>query len=663
MSHRPLSWKSLAVFLFLLWSTFVLSAFYVTQHPIALQVTGGIGATLWAVALTAAIVMDSAGLGSWGLEKLHLDTTPAERLLLGTGLGLGVFGLAGYGLAAIGLARPLLMIVLLLGILIWLGFTGRLQKSWADLKSFAQLPTDSPRWIKPAVLATLGLGFLFALLPPAEGFDGLLYHLTLPARLLADQHILPYNVVQFWFPSLVEGDFIWALGLGSERAAQLLHWSWSLLALGLAWEWTRLLWGKQAAWWAAALVVSMPSLPWLSSWAYTDMALVFTNLACLYAVWQWSRERNPRWLFIGGLFAGLAMGIKYTSFILPLTALGLILVWDRRNWLKNALTFSLTSIAVALPWYLRNWLVMGNPFYPFLFGGRDWDAFRAAWYAGQGTGIGWDWRELLLLPLTVMLGYRDQNFFDGLIGPLFLLLAPLGIWALWRKRAAPEGERRALLILACFGGLSLAVWVYGVIQTDHLWQARLLWPGLIPLSILLGLGMTYLPELDLPHLRVSFILNVIIGLVIFIVLLDNGLSLAARRPLVYALGMESESSYFKRIQPEYAAALDLVATTLPDAHLLLLFEPRSYGMQRSVQPDPINDNLMHDFYLYGNAQAILNAWQAQGYTHVLLYAPGAPSALQTQHGADDLQYQQLIGSLKLVKEAGGYQLYSIPPKP
>lgn len=666
MNRKELHTKLPGSLALLVWSAVVLSAFYITQRPQTFQLIRGIGATLWSIILTTILLLNSAGLGRRILEQMRLQLNAPERLLLGTGLGLGALGFAGYGLGAMGWANAPTLAIILFSILLWVGLTKAIRGIWADLVSLAndlkQSHNEVPRWIGPAVTITACLGFLFTFLPPAEGFDGLLYHLALPERLLADGRILPYDNIPFWYPSLVEGNYLWALGLGSEQTAQLTHLSFAMLAILLVWQWSRILFGNKAAWWTLAILISMPSLPWLSSWAYSDMALTFENLACLYAIWRWCDTRDNRWLLTAGIFAGLAMGIKYTSFILPLMSVILILFWERGTLarVRAVLQFSLPAGLATLPWYVRNWLIMGNPVYPFVFGGRYWDSFRAEWWSGSGTGIGWNLRELILMPFTITLGYRDQVFHDSRFGPLFLLFFPLAIWIIWRKRSARSSEREALLILTAFFGMNYIFWAFGVIQTEHLWQARYLWPGLIALSIPIGLGIAHLTELDLPRLRISFIAGGIIGLVIFMTLLDNGLSLIFRRPLAYALGMESRQSFYERMQPDYASALELVASTPADARIYFMFEPRSYGMTRAVQPDPINDNLMHDFHSFGTADNILSDWRARGYTHMLINFPHVRPSLKTADGRFDEQFDLLLGSLVLVAEQGDCRLYVIP---
>src|SRR6185436_5680319 len=120
---------------------------------------------------------------------------------------------------------------------------------------------------------------------------------------------------------------------------------------------------------------------------------------------------------------------------------------------------------------------------PFLFGGRYWDAFRATWYSGIGTGIGWNALQIFFLPLNLVLGIRDQNFFDGRIGPLFLILAPFAIWILVSHLHQDSDQGLALQAIGLFSAVSFSAWMLGVINSLPLWQARLLLPGLIPFTI------------------------------------------------------------------------------------------------------------------------------------------------------------------------------------
>jgi hypothetical protein len=650
-----------------IWGAITLSAFYVTQRPVIFQVVKEATNTFWSIALTFIILIDSASLGYLIFNSLQLK--PQERLIFCTGLGLGIFGLAGYGLGATGLANPSILAGILFSILICSLLLKTHRVIWEDLQnlknSFHENRRTAPVWIGPAVLFTSMLSFLFALLPPADGFDGLFYHLQLPKRLLIDGRIIPYNIPQFWFPSLVEGDFLWGLGLGSERTPQLIHWSFLILTLALVWVWTLQAFGSKPAWWALVILISMPSLPWISAWAYTDMALTFFSLASLYAIWRWCETRGFFWTLLSGLFAGMAMGIKYTSFVVPILCIFVIFLSERKTatQITSLIWFALPALIIASPWYLRNWLIMNNPVYPFVFEGRYWDTFRTIWYNGPGTGIGWDLKEILLLPFSITLGYRDQNFFDGQIGPVFLLLLPLLSWTLWKKHFESKQARNAILITSIFTGLSYTFWTLGVINTIYLWQSRLLFPALIPFAIPMSLGVANLDRLDLPQFRISFIITCLIGLITGITLLDNSLHLMARRPLSYAFGMESREAYFERIQPRYAEALKITSETPNDAYLYFLFEPRSYNMPRKIQPDPILDNLTHDYYQYNTPERIIKNWQANGYTHLLIYYPGLQFVTSRFPNSNIIdRFDQLRKYLVPINTMGEYQLYVISYK-
>jgi len=617
----------------------------------------GLGSTFWAIALTFLMLVDSAGLGQLILRRSNALINPHESLLLGTGLGLGMLGIIGYVLGATGLANPLILLLMLLGILAWIFFSGTWRELWTAFRSLVQSirkgRREIPSWIPLAVGIIYLFGFILALLPPTLGFDSLSYHLRLPERLLADKQIVLYDNYAFWFPSLIEGNFTIALGLWSERTAQMIHWSFALLVGALIWDWSHPLFGNKAAWWSLAILVSMPSLPWLSSWAYTDMALTFFGMACLCAIWKWGETRSKGWLVIAGIFAGFAMSIKYTIFILPLVCIAFIFVWEKKmtKRIVSAAYYSIPAFLTAFPWYLRTWLIMGNPFYPFVFGGRYWDSFRADWYAGPGTGIGLNIREFLMLPINIMLGYRDSNYFDGHIGPLIVILAPFAVWIIWQNRSASRPERNALFIISAFAIAICAFWTFGVIQTTRLWQTRYLWPGLVPLTIPLGLTITNLSRLDLPRLKISRIATMLCFFVIATIVVDTSLGLIAHRPFPYITGLESRESYLKRTQ-NYAYALDLVKTTPPESSVYFLFEPRSYNMPPNVQEDMNFENLPHDFYLYGTAESVLEHWQQEGYTHVLV----RPSLI----GKNQELVNQMTGLLTLESEEGGYQLYTIP---
>jgi len=509
--------RLLAALTLFVWTAFVIAAYYVTQKPTFMAGIQGLAATCWVLVIWTLLVINATGVGNLLLRRLPVERfQPVDRLVLSAGIGLGLLGLVGFLLGIIGWTHPAQLLGIQLILLFFLWWRKGLRSAWGDLRYFDAAWRDGmttmPRWLKTALICTLLFAFLLALAPPAEAFDALFYHLVGPERFLNGEGMQPSSIPHFWFPALPEGLFLWAQGMRAVRTTQLLHLTWAVLAVLLLWNWATNVWEPKTAQSTLVILLSMPSFYLLASWAYTDFALTFFGLAAIYGVYKAfdNDHTHPHigWIIIAGIGAGMSMAVKYTSFLVPATGVLLILWWRRESLgsaIKTVLIFSLIALGFAAPWYLRSWIVMANPFYPFVFSGLYWDSFRAAWYAETGTGIGWNFKELFLLPLNATLGHRDANYFDGRIGPLFLVLAPLPVYVLLTAKNYTGQKRRTLLAMTLFTLLSIGAWIFGVINSAALWQTRLLFPALIPFALPTALGLLAVKRLDTPRLRISFI--------------------------------------------------------------------------------------------------------------------------------------------------------------
>jgi len=652
----------------LAWSGFVVAAYFVMQKPLALQVIDHLTGLVWTLVVTAILLVNAFALGILTVKRFIPEAEEDVPVLaLAGGIGLGELGLLGFVFAVTGTSQLWILLTAQILLLVLFGWKGILKKAFSLVKhGFVEINStviSIPAWMKWAALLAFLLTFLLTFLPPADAFDALLYHLTVPEHWLRDGGLRAYNFPHYWFPGLVEGIYFWGLGLGSEIIAQQLHFAWALCTAILIWSWTRRLWGDLPAWWALMLMISMPSLLTLASWAYTDMALIFFGVAMLYTLSYGREQTDARWWRLSAISAGMAMGVKYTSFVMPVTAVLLIAVWGiqkKRETFIEVLKFTFLSAIVALIWYLRNWIWMGNPIYPFLFGGRYWDQFRSDWFATPGTGSGWDLKALLLLPLTITLGYQDINSIDANIGPLLLLTLPLALWVMARQKNAEPSQKITLTTIGFFTIFSAAFWTYGYITTKDLWQTRLLLPAIIPFVIPASVGIASISSLDTRNLRLSFIISSLAAASIYVHLVDMSLSVISRNPLSIATGITTRQNYFERYQPAYAQALQMVSQTPPNSKIYSLFEPRSYGMARNVQPDPILDNFPHDIYLYEDPQRILQTWRQQGYTHVLVNKRLSTFVLGDLRQTEILD--QTIDLLEPVSASskGEYELLEIP---
>ncbi|MCI0550415.1 MAG: glycosyltransferase family 39 protein [Anaerolineae bacterium] len=667
--------RSVVIISFLLWTGIILAAYYVVQKPTLLNAVAGLADTLWTLFISSLLLFNSYGIGIRALNFLGLKSIDAvDHFLLSCGIGLGILGLLGLGFSAAQITRIQILTGIQLGLTSFLILSNVPVELKNDLKALAANLNLSfsqySLFTKVVVILPFVFSFLLTLVPPFEAFDVLLYHLAQPARILQDGGLRAMDVApQFWFPNLTENIYLWTLGMGSERAAQIIHLSWAILSALLLWHWAVRIWGMEIGRKTLLLLAAIPSLSLLASWAYADMALVFYATAMLYTLTFFESTKSSGWLRLAGIMAGFAMAVKYTSFTVPLTGGLLILLWRRKSFsqaLTYAAHFSLIALIIVSAWYARNAIVMGNPFYPFVFGGRYWDSFRAEWYAGAGTGIGWDVLQIVSLPLTAVLGYRDQNFFDGRIGPLFLILAPFTLWILLSRPRQDSDGGLSLQAIGIFSALSFAAWTLGVINSLSLWQTRLLFPALIPFAIPTALAWHMLKQFDTSRLKISFLVNAMIVIVITLTIFDNAMLVLGRNPLVVAFGLQSREGYIARINPSYAALMQVMDELPADAHVYSLLEPRSYGLPRRTHPDAVNFNFAHDLHLYKTPSDIIQHWKMEGYTHVIVYERGIKLEAENPSNVLTLTRQaalrETLERLELINQTPDkvYTIYRIP---
>ncbi|MBL8050276.1 MAG: glycosyltransferase family 39 protein [Anaerolineales bacterium] len=652
---------------FILWLTVLLAVFFVVQKPVWGNVVHGLGRLASTLSIWILFVFSSIGLGYFIFDRfIKIDSiSPYQRIIFSTGFGMGLFGLLGFVFAVTDLGNQwfLLAILIIVFYMTWRMYISIIKKDFqSSFEILFRSIKYSPRWVPILFIIIFIFSFLLALAPPIEAFDGLLYHLTVPAWWLRDGGVQLVDLHPYWYPSLLEGMFVFPLAFHLDSTPQLLHGTFALLCFGILFGWTQELFGFRAAWWSVAMFISMPSIPWVAAWAYTDFGLTFYTLGTLFALTKWSKDSSSTaWLIIAGIFCGFAVGIKYTSLALPIAGC-IILIWRLRSEIKqlhkNLGTFVGFALLSGGIWYLRNLIWTKNPFYPFVFGGPYWDTFRADWYANTGTGIGLDLVELFLLPLSTTLGLRDETFFDGRIGPFYIILLPLFLSVLWKIYKTLDKKSGNVFVFVLFGFLSISLWVIGVMQTSNLVQTRLLFPGLITLLPLFGKSILHLESFQTPKLKLKFVFSTLMALTIFVFTLDFTLLVLVRNPIMAAIGIESRQAYTQRFNPSYAQLLSLAEQTPPDAYIYLINEPRSYGINRLVVADPNNDHVAHSFYLYPTNEELMSAWKQAGYTHILIRMYLFDSEKENQHLSP--RFDELRQMLIEINRTEEYILYQIP---
>ncbi|MGC9335829.1 MAG: hypothetical protein ACP5JJ_16920, partial [Anaerolineae bacterium] len=283
--------RNAKVALVIVWLFAVVAAYFWAHKPFDTQILNGVGRSLFSIAGWLGLTWLGAALGRRAVGRLLNDELPGTRLALSAGLGLGLISLLMLGLGLVGLLRPLAGwgLVLILGLALWPG----LRLSLNDLKA-VQLPwpeTGFQRWVAIYAVISLSLTLLTALAPPT-GWDTLVYHLTGPRLFLeAGEIVHPIDLPYLGFPQLAEMQFMLGLLLVGERVAPLLHFGYGLMALTITISLARRAFGKDVAWYAAALLLSVPTLFSLMTRAYVDATLLFYATAAVYSFHRWREGR------------------------------------------------------------------------------------------------------------------------------------------------------------------------------------------------------------------------------------------------------------------------------------------------------------------------------------------------------------------------------------
>jgi hypothetical protein len=630
LNRKWATWLAIGI---VVWLFFTLGVFYWVQKPLSLANAVALGRTVLELGVAGLIGVAGLALGGRVLCWLRVDGVSAgDRLILGTGLGLGGLGLTTFALGLGGVLSRWVLLIVLAGLVI------SFRREVLEVLSLRRaMWRQRPHWAVGALIGiTLGLALLAALTPPTD-WDGLFYHLTWPAWALDAGRIgpPPVAVPHFSFPGLMESLFLLAMAVLDDVAAKLVHWLFALLLGGLVYRLTKRHIGTELGWGAVVALYATPMVGVLAGWAYNDLALAFFQIAALYAVLTARSQSECRWLALAGMFAGLAMGLKYTSVICPVV-LTLLIARDgmqqRCGWrqgLARVALFAGTALAVASPWYVRNWLFVGNPVYPFaysVFGGAGWSRWLAEWYAQAGTGMGGDVGQILALPVTLTLGLRDMNYYDGRTGPLFLAALP----AVLAVAAFDRRKPRAVASLLWFALGQYVFWVVGVVGSRSLFQSRLLLSGLVALCPVLAYVFGALRYLNRPGFSVQRFVGLAIVLVLAFGLLYQMLDVVRLRPVDYLTGKETREAFLTRRLGAHYAAMQAVGDLPGDAVVQFLWEPRSYYGGRVVQPDPILETWAYLCYRHerdvdGIAQALRDEL---GVTHILVFVAGMENVVQ-----------------------------------
>ncbi len=661
MKQNRYAWIALIA---LAWLVGIVVLYYAGHKPVTPEVVMGIGLAAWRLLAAVLLATLAGGLGHWILAR-RLDQPPLISLALQGGIGLGIFSLSililGGTLALpawlLWLALPVLAVLLRRHLLAWLRQAASLKQAWQAGGGLGK--------VLGILIGLIFLAELSVALAPPLAFDSLVEHLVMPAAYLRTMRVgyLPW-IVFSGMPQNAEMLYTWASALGGVQAAAALGWVIGALGTTGLVGYAGSRFGARSGWVAAAALLAGASPAILLSTAYVDwLALLFGlgSLACLDA---WRKEGSRNALLLAGIFAGLAVGCKYTAGVLVLAGLGALAwhAWKRRAaYLPAAFQFGLAALLAFLPWLVKNGLTTGNPVYPFFFTSSVASQVQLAIF--QRVGAYGNALDFFLLPLQATLtGFEKGGGYMFSAGPLLLALGALA-WV-GRKQLDPDGQS-ALQNAALMTGIGLLVWALVNQYNGLLIQTRYYMAVFPAFAVLAAAGERGLSQLAIARVRLGRLTAVMILLAVGFNVLETGVQSIQSGALPAALGLKSQDSYLADNLGWFQPAMQAINDLPQGSQVLLLYEPRSLYCQPRCTGDAIMDHWKQARALYeDDAGKIRAAWIAQGFTHLLLYRQGLDFLVEANdpnHTPDDLRtLNAFLATLAPPENIGGiYELYSL----
>lgn len=569
----------------------------------------------FSLSLLGLILILAAGLGRKLLRYFHLeDLTTLELAVFTVPVGLGVLA---YGILALGLIGHL-RLETLVGWLLLVAFITH--HEWQDiierlLSRIRHLPTGWRRLssIERTFFLLAGgilvVALLHALTPP-WGYDALMYHLQAPRLFLAAGriHLLP-EIWQANGPFTLEMLYTLGLALGSDVFARLLHLTFGVWMVLATYGFARRFLGNSVGWLAAAVLLSMPALPFWSAQAYADLAWALYSVLAVYAIALWQERQSPVWLVLSGAMMGWALGCKYLAFG-GWVALVVWLLWDRKSAGLQTIIwqiglFSLVAFLLGSPWYIKNWLLSGNPLYPFLGGGPAWQAERLNLLMSylRSFAIGNTLLDALALPFNL---YLHPGRFGTLGIEVMSVFFLLGLLYPWSRR------RRSMDLIAGTNVLGFVIWTQGS------QQIRFLLPLLPGFSLLAAqVLMNVNNRLKQSRWVQWLIKGTVLTAVVVTLVVSAGIAIRLRFVSV-VFGSESKDAFLTRVVYDYPALRYIRNHLPPDSTVLMLWDGQTYYCDERCIPDADQSRWTRLVHNSDDLVELVSKLHAMGVTHILL---------------------------------------------
>jgi hypothetical protein len=562
-------------------------------------VKGGIGRSrIFEIVFATAI-----GAEAWSLVWFFLGLGGSRTT---SGSGAGLLSFIGSYVGAAGLySRPVAVAAVLIGVS--LAVIAVLQ--WRGIPSATNASERRSVFENGLLLLTgfpIFLAFIASLASPIAK-DTLLYHFSVPKEFIAQggSRVIEGNIASY-LPLGAEMFNVWAMLLGgswnervAEAAAGVVNFAFFALLIAVVYAWSREL-GLSRAWSmiAGTVLACVPTVFYVASSGYVDNALALFVTLGIYAIFRWWTDTETSWMIYAAIFFGAALSIKFTALVV-IAAAGLMTLLRARQAkddpaamkriVLNGFGALLLAGLIASPWYVRTWKETGSPVFPFYMNiwkgdAPEWDVARSELFQqmnAQYGGASKDVVDYVLSAFNISIIAQPElhEYFDGVIGPAFLIGLPLLIFGLW-KFDVPEGLKAGL-------GVAAVLYLFWLFSSQQLRY-------LVPILPLLAVAIVYCGEAITKRLGFEWIAkSAFAAAAVACVLVSSAWFLQAA-PLREVLGGETRDEYLARNLDYYPYYKYLNTETAPDAKVWLINMRRdTYNLDRPV----FSDYLFEDWTL------------------------------------------------------------------
>lgn len=253
------------------------------------------------------------------------------------------------------------------------------------------------------------------------------------ATMLSHGQTWDYMTTYGYYPpvfDIVTTGYFQILG-ATQIAGRLVAVTFSLLAIGLLYEFTKRTYGQRNALIAAVLLGTMPGFFWLSRVTMLETMLIFFFTLVMFTFYSWLIKDTNKTLIFSGLALGIGVLAKYQIIVAAIAMLFSILFLSRKRLklsLAKLLLIFVIVVLVVLPWFAMIYHYDGITKFQTLQyvmseGGQDRPAYSNRFQPVPFyylTEMTWPFKDIAVHPISL---------------PIFALgLSGLGLFAYRRKK-------------------------------------------------------------------------------------------------------------------------------------------------------------------------------------------------------------------------------------